>query len=152
MRTERRQRIGLRHRAVVRDHAPEVPLIVRVLRSRNTARLYRSGADFALSVGQVAGQVLAYHLLGEQVVHVENRIKFVRLTAGTLVGKHPRRGEAPDRTGAKIVAVERAQELVVEFDDDFSLQAGDALCVCGSTNSIERYQREFQSTAAYAPG
>jgi voltage-gated potassium channel len=41
--------------AVVRDYAPEVPLIVRVLRTPNTARLYRSGADFAISVGQVAG-------------------------------------------------------------------------------------------------
>jgi Trk K+ transport system NAD-binding subunit len=50
--------------AVVRDYAPEVPLIVRVLRTPNTARLYRSGADFAISVGQVAGQILAYHLQG----------------------------------------------------------------------------------------
>lgn len=49
--------------AAVRDYAPEVPLIVRVLRAPNTARLYRSGADFAISVGQVAGQILAYHLL-----------------------------------------------------------------------------------------
>ena len=40
--------------AVVRDYAPEVPLIVRVNRTPNTERIYRSGADFAISVGQVA--------------------------------------------------------------------------------------------------
>jgi Trk K+ transport system NAD-binding subunit len=34
--------------AVVRDYAPEVPLIVRVNRAPNVARLYQSGADFAL--------------------------------------------------------------------------------------------------------
>lgn len=134
--------------AVVRDYAPEVPLIVRVLRAPNTGRLYRSGADFAISVGQVAGQILAYHLLGEQVVHVENRIKFVRLKAGSLVGKHPWHSEALERTGAKIVAVEREHEVMVEFNRNFVVQADDALYVCGSVNSLERYQREFQAGAA----
>jgi Trk K+ transport system NAD-binding subunit len=136
--------------AVVRDYAPEVPLIVRVIRAPNTARIYRSGADFAISVGQVAGQILAYHLLGEQVIAVENRIKFSRLSAGTLAGENPWRNEALERTGAKIVAVERGQDVLVEFDDDFSLRADDALFVCGTINSLERYQREFQSTAAPA--
>lgn len=102
----------------------------------------------ACPVGQVAGQILAYHLLGEQVVHVENRIKFVRLKAGSLVGKHPWRSEALERTGAKIVAVEREHEVMVEFDRNFVVQADDALYVCGSVNSLERYQREFQAGAA----
>jgi Trk K+ transport system NAD-binding subunit len=134
--------------AVVRDYAPEVPLIVRVQRTPNTARLYRSGADFAISSGQVAGQILAYHLLGEQVIHVENRIKFVRLSPGTLAGQHPWHHEMLDRTGAKIVAVERNRDVMVEFDDDFRVRPDDALFVCGSLNSLKRYQREFQATTA----
>ena len=134
--------------AGVRDHAPEVPLIVRVIRAPNTARLYRSGADFAISVGQVAGQILAYHLLGEQIVPVENRIKFSRLTAGTLAGVHPWQSAALDATGAKVVAVERDGEVLVEFDDDFAVRADDALFVCGSTNSLDRYQREFHAAPA----
>jgi Trk K+ transport system NAD-binding subunit len=134
--------------AMVRDHAPGVPLIVRVQRTQNIARLYRSGADFAISVGQVAGQILAHHLLAEQVVHVENRIKFIRLRPGTLTGLHPWRCEALERTGAKIVAVERNREVIVGFDSHFSLQADDALFVCGSINSLARFQREFQATTA----
>ena len=134
--------------AVVRDFAPEVPLIVRVIRTPNTARIYRSGADFAISVGQVAGQILAYHLLDEQVIPVENRIKFSRLSAGTLVGAHPWHCEALERTGAKIVAVERGAEVRVEFDSDFVLHADDALFVCGSLDSLERYQREFHASTA----
>jgi Trk K+ transport system NAD-binding subunit len=136
--------------AVVRDYAPEVPLIVRVIRAPNTARIYRSGADFAISVGQVAGQILAYHLLGEQVVPVENRIKFSRLSPGTLVGEHPWRSEALERTGAKIVAVERGQEVIVGFADGFLLRPDDALFVCGTLNSLDRYQREFQASPAPA--
>lgn len=138
--------------AVVREYAPEVPLIVRVLRSPNTARLYRAGADFAISVGQVAGQILAPQLLGEQVVAVENRIKFSRLTAGTLAGTHPWHSEALDRTGAKIVALERGQDVIVEFADDLMVRADDALFVCGSIGSLERYQREFRATVAPARG
>jgi len=134
--------------AVVRDYAPEVPLIVRVQRTHNTERLYRSGADFAISVGQVAGQILAYHLLGEQVIQVENRIKFVRLTAGTLAGAHPWRNEALERSGAKVVAVERAREVIVEFEDGFRVRPDDALFVCGSISSLGRYQREFHATTA----
>jgi Trk K+ transport system NAD-binding subunit len=137
--------------AAVRDYAPEVPLIVRVQRSPNTARLYRAGADFAISVGQVAGQILAHHLLDEQVVTVESRIKFSRLSAGTLAGTHPWRSEPLERTGAKVVAVERGRDVLVEFDDDFRVRADDALFVCGSIKSLERYQRVFHVTTAPAP-
>lgn len=129
--------------AFVRDHAPGVPLIVRVLRTPNTERLYRAGADFAISVGQVAGQILAYHLLGEQSTHVENRVKFIRVTASALAGEHPWHCEALERTGAKVVAVERGGEVLVEFPKDFSMRADDTLFVCGSINSLERYQKAF---------
>ena len=133
--------------AVVRAYAPEVPLVVRVQRTRNTARLYRSGADFAISVGQVAGQILAFQLLGEQMVQVENRIKFIRQSSGTLVGAHPWRSEEMDRTGAKVVAVERAGDILVEFDDAFTIAGDDILFVCGSFNSLERFQRSFKTKA-----
>ena len=134
--------------AVVRDYAPQVPLVVRVQRTRNTERIYRAGADFAISVGQVAGQILAAQLLGEQVLQVENRIKFIRLHAGELVGRHPWRVEALERTGAKVIAVEREGEIIVEFADDFEVQASDALFVCGSISSLDRYQKAFKTTSA----
>lgn len=133
--------------AVVREYAPEVPLIVRVLRTRNTARIYRAGADFAISVGQVAGKILAYQLLGEQVIQVENRIKFVRVNAGALVGKDPWGVEELDQTGAKVIAVERDGEVLVEFGRGFELRPEDALFVCGSLSSLERYHSKFGTTS-----
>jgi voltage-gated potassium channel len=134
--------------AVVRDYAPGVPLIVRVLRTPNTERLYRSGADFAISVGQVAGQILAYHLLGEQTTHVENRVKFIRVNAGALVGEHPWHCETLERTGSKVVAVERGGGVLVEFGEGFEVRADDTLFVCGSLNSLERYQKAFMTASA----
>ncbi len=132
--------------AVVRDYAPQVPLVVRVQRTRNTARIYRSGADFAISVGQVAGQILAFQLLGEQVLQVESRIKIIRQAAGALVGCHPWHSEELEQSGAKVIAVERGTEVLVEFADGFQVQADDTLFVCGSLTSLERYQRRFKTT------
>jgi voltage-gated potassium channel len=109
--------------AVVRDHAPEVPLIVRANRVQNIPRLYQAGADFALSVGQVAGQILAYHLRGEQAIAVEQRLKFIRVAAGKLAGGHPWRDQVRERTGAAVVAVERGNRVIVEFDGRFRRSA-----------------------------
>ncbi|MEI8169568.1 MAG: NAD-binding protein [Rhodoferax sp.] len=131
--------------AIVRDYAPGVPLIVRVLRTRNTTRIYRAGADFAISVGQVAGKILAFQLLGEQVVQVENRIKFVRMNAGALLGMHPWGNADLDQTGAKVIALERDREVLVEFEPGFEVRADDVLFVCGSINSLERYKRRFNA-------
>ena len=131
--------------AVVRDYAPQVPLVVRVQRTRNTARIYRAGADFAISVGQVAGQILACQLLGEQALQVENRIKFIRCAADAMAGKHPWHNEELERTGAKIVALERGGAVTMEFAPDFAVQAEDVLYLCGSMAALERYRMAFSA-------
>ncbi len=137
--------------AVVRDYAPEVPLIVRVNRAPNVARLYQAGADFALSLGQMAGEILAYHLLGEQAVAVESRIKFVRLAAGALAGLHPWRAGVQERTGAAVVAVQRDSQVFVTFDESFRVRPADLLFVCGTLSSLDQYGREFQAMPAEGP-
>lgn len=40
--------------------------------------------------------------------------------------------------------------MLIEFAEDFVVKADDALFVCGSIHSLERYQREFQVTTAPA--
>ncbi len=134
--------------AAVREFAPDLPLIVRVQRTPNTARIYLSGADFAISVGEVAGQILAFSLFDELLTHVENRLRFARLSAGRLAGTHPWRTDVLKRTGAQLIAVERGQEVLVEFEDSFVVEPDDALLVCGGIDSLEVYQREFQATPA----
>lgn len=134
--------------AVVRDHAPEVPLIVRANRAPTIPRLYQAGADFALSVGQVAGQILAYHLRGEQAVAVQHHLKFIRVAAGGLAWGHPWRDRVRERTGAAVVAVERGESVIVEFDDTFVVQPDDTLFVCGTPGSLESYLHEFETSLA----
>lgn len=137
--------------AAVRDYAPEVPLIVRVSRTHNTERMYRSGADFAISEGEVAGKILAYHLLDEQLVPVENGIRITRLGVGNLAGRHPWRAEVRERSGANIIAIERGGAALMEFAKDFQISPDDVLLVCGTIQDLERFQREFQTAPLAAP-
>jgi K+/H+ antiporter YhaU regulatory subunit KhtT len=51
-----------------------------------------------------------------------------------------------ERTGAKVVALERDGEVLVEFGEDFAVRANDILFVCGSVNSLARYQQAFQAS------
>ncbi len=132
--------------AVVRDYAPEVPLIARVNRAASVPRLYQAGADFALSMGQVSGQILAYHLVGESAVSVDQRLKFSRLQPGTLVGQHPWRAGVRERTGAAVVAVERPSGVFVEFEPEFRVEGSDVVFVCGTLETLERYTREYQAS------
>ena len=134
--------------AVVRDYAPDLPLIARVNRAPNVARLYEAGADFALSVGQVAGQILAHCLLGEDAVVVEQRLKFARAAPGAMVGAHPWRAGVRERSGAAIVAIERGTEVFVEFDQAFRVADDDVLFICGTIGSLDTYMKEFGGAAA----
>ena len=137
--------------AIVRDYAPEVPLIARVNRAASVARLYQAGADFALSIGQVAGQILAYHLLGESAVSVEQRLKFARVAPGSLIGAHPWHASVRERTGAAVVAVERHTDVYVEFDKDFRVGQDDVLFVCGTLEGLDRYMEAFEASPHETP-
>ena len=43
---------------IVKDQAPDVTIIARVNRAENVERIHHAGADFALSISQVSGQIL----------------------------------------------------------------------------------------------
>ena len=56
---------------ILKDLAPHVPVIARVNDTENVERLHGAGADFALSISQVTGQILARKLLGRQSVALD---------------------------------------------------------------------------------
>ena len=128
--------------AVVRDHVPEIPLLACVSHVENADRVQRAGADFALSVSQVAGQLLVHHVLGEMVSH-KPRIKMVKLRPGPLAGRHPLAARIRERTGCSVVAVERAGEVIMEIPTSLVLDPEDALYVCGTPAAFDRYYEEF---------
>jgi len=128
---------------VMRDAAPDVPIIARVQRSENVQRIHRAGADFGLSLAEVAGEILAHKLLGEEWLSLAQRVKLVRVGAEGVVGESPLSGRIGQRTGCLVVAIERDDEVIVDLTQDIVLRSGDQLCLCAKEDAIERYYSEF---------
>ena len=125
--------------AVVRDLVGDAVVIASVDNPEHVARVHRAGADFVLSVGQVAGQVLSFQLLGEDAVSLQPEIKVVKTRAGALAGQRLRAAQVRQRTGCLVIAVERGAEVVVEFPDDFVIAADDRVYVSGTPATIAAY-------------
>ena len=127
---------------LLRDFAPDIPIIAGTSSAANVARIRNAGADHVLSVSQVSGQLLAHHVLGE-TVSLQARIKLVKVGPGRLVGKNPVAERIRERTGCTIVAVEREKRVRMDFPAEFRLSQDDALYICGTANGVERYEEVF---------
>ncbi|MCB1128452.1 MAG: NAD-binding protein, partial [Verrucomicrobiae bacterium] len=130
---------------ILKDLAPAVPVIARVNRAANVERIYRAGADFALSISQVSGQLLARRLLGKRAVALDPGLRVMEVTARGLVGHHPAELRIRDQTGCSVAAVERAEELLTSFGADFRFQADDRVYICGSLDATQRFLEHYQS-------
>jgi Trk K+ transport system NAD-binding subunit len=132
---------------ILKDHAPHVPVIARVNGPENVDRIHSAGADFALSVSQVTGQILARKLLGKQSVALDQSLKISMVSSPELVGKHPADLRIRTRTGCSVVAIERGRELIVHLDREFRFQAGDSVYICGNEEAIRTFATTFRPGA-----
>jgi Kef-type K+ transport system membrane component KefB/Trk K+ transport system NAD-binding subunit len=127
---------------LLREKAPDLPIIAGTEFAGSVARIERAGADFALSISQVAGRLLAHHVLGE-TVSLHSRIKLVRMPAGPLRGKNPLSQRIRERTGCTVVAVDTAEGVEMKIRPDLVLSEQDALYVCGTSAAVARYRELF---------
>ena len=101
-----------------------------------------------------AGSPLAARRLGDLQLREQQGVTVIGQWHGGVFattrgpGAHPFHGDVLARTGAELVAVERGQEVLVEFEDGFLVRADDAVIVCGAPDKVERYQREFHAATA----
>jgi len=126
-------------------------LIARVNQAQSVDRLHRLGADFALSVDNVAGELLAARLIGEEYVEVEPELRISRSLAHGLEGRHPWHVDLLDRFGCKVVAVSRSGKVLVHFAEDFTLETDDEIFLCGSPKSINSYLQAFPQVQPQQP-
>lgn len=124
---------------ILRDLAPELTLIARVNAAENVERIHHAGADFALSISQVSGMILAHRLLGEEAISIDTQLKVLKTTAPRLAGKRPLRLDIRSQMGCSLVAVERGEELITQFDVEFRLAKGDTVYVCGPPEATHRF-------------
>ena len=124
---------------IFKNMAPDIPVIARVNRAENIERIYAAGADFALSISQVSGQLLAWRLLGKESVAVDPELRVIKVSTRGIESFHPGGAEIRVKTGCSVVAVERGEDLLVEFGPDFRFQPADAVYVCGSAEAAQKY-------------
>lgn len=128
---------------ILKDLAPHVPVIARVNGPENVERIHSAGADFALSISQVTGQILARKLLGKQSVSLDQSLKVSMVSSAALEGKHPADLRIRTRTGCSVVAVDRGSELLVHLGVDFRFEAGDTVYICGSEEATREFADVF---------
>ncbi len=128
---------------IVKDQAPGVTVIARVNRAENIERIHHAGADFALSVSQVSGQILAHRLLRHEAIVVDPQLRVLKASASRLAGKNPRSLDVRQKTGCSIVAVERGDDLIVEFDTEFAFEEHDLIYACGTNAATLKFFSEY---------
>jgi Trk K+ transport system NAD-binding subunit len=129
---------------ILKDLAPEVPVIARVNQADNVERIHRAGAFFALSISQISGQILAKKLLGQEAFEVDTQLKVLKAAARPLAGRHPSELRLRSRTGCTLVAVERGDDVLVELGPDFRFQPDDTIYVCGTSGAVQRFGEVFR--------
>jgi Trk K+ transport system NAD-binding subunit len=125
--------------AIVRDLAPDVPIIARVGAAADVGRIRAAGADFALSISQVAGQLLGRQLLGEEFISLEPSIRLVKVAASGLEGLTPASARIRERSGCSIVALEREGSLLVDLEPELKIFGSDCVYLCGSAEAVSSY-------------
>jgi len=128
---------------ILKDLAPDVPVIARVNRAENVERIHRAGADFALSISQVSGQILARRLLGEEAVSVDPQLKVLRVSASALAGEQIVEMGIREQTGCSVVAIERGETLMMDFEADFRFESEDAIYIVGSSRATRVFLETY---------
>lgn len=128
---------------IIRDLAPRVPIIARVNRSENVERIHAAGADFALSISRVAGQILTQRLLGEEAISLDAQLRVLKTSARTLAGLRRSEIGIRESTGCSIVAVERGEQLLAELDGEFRFERSDTVFVAGSDAATREFLRLY---------
>jgi K+/H+ antiporter YhaU regulatory subunit KhtT len=98
---------------------------------------------------------MALHLLRQEFVSLEAGIKLITTSAGDLAGRPFATKWIREQTGCTVVAVERGDQIVMEFDRHFQLQRDDVVYLSGTTDAIGAYFWQFPETrelpVAYRP-
>lgn len=111
---------------IARDLAADVAIIARVNHARNLDNIHRAGADYALSIADVSGQMLSARLLGRKARVREEHRRVVRVDGASVANRS--RAELAG-AGQIVLAVERGGLVVHEVSRE-TMQRADGAWVC----------------------
>lgn len=120
---------------MIRDIAPEVPVIARVNHSRNVENIYRAGADYALSISDVSGDMLYTRLLGRSARTREEHRSVTHVPVRSMGGRTLRQSGIREH-GCSAVAIRRDGTLLTNLDADTVLLGTDEVYICGTIEAF----------------
>ena len=88
----------------MRDHAPGVPILAVFSLLYSVDGVIAAGADYALSLSQVSGQILVRQVLRE-TLSLQPHLRLAKLAPGRLVGRDPLSEGVRETTGCTVVAI-----------------------------------------------
>jgi len=118
---------------IARDSAPDVTVIARVNHSRNIDNIYRAGADFALSISDISGEMLSARLLGRVARSRDEHRRVIKVAARTTSAL---RDLPLRRLGCSLLAIERTGDFL-PVTAETVVQPGDELYVCGGAEAVK---------------
>ncbi len=130
---------------VVRDFAPDVPIVACAALEENVKRIQQGGADLALSVSQVAGQLLTHHILGEMAAQ-QAHIRLVKRTVRpALAGLHPHNAPAVLDNQCRIIAIGRGDHTTLDLPLDYMLLESDEIYICGTVEGLKQFDESLNN-------
>jgi Trk K+ transport system NAD-binding subunit len=124
---------------VVDELNPDAEIVCRAAEGESVPKLYRAGADYVLALSRVSGRMLASTVLDEDIISLDTQIEVVRTPVRSLAGETIRSANVRNRTGCTVVAVDRAGEVVTDFDPDFRFRVGDEVIVAGTDADVNEF-------------
>ncbi len=120
---------------IVRDLVAGVPVVARVNHARNLDNIYRAGADYALSISDISGEMLSARLLHRKARTRDEHRQISATGAHRFAGR--RVADLPLRQhGCSLVAILREGRFVTRIAADTEIIATDQLYVCGATEAL----------------
>jgi K+/H+ antiporter YhaU regulatory subunit KhtT len=72
-----------------------------------------------------------------------DELRVIKVSTRGLEKFHPSQADIRIKTGCSIVAVERGEDLLVEFGADFHFEAKDSVYICGSAEAAQKFYEIF---------
>jgi len=126
---------------ISRDMAPDVPVIARVNHASNIENIYRAGADYALSISDVSGEIVSARLLRKHARPRDEHRAVMRAVASTLAGR-ALRDSGIRAHGCSLLAIRRGGAWITRLGPDTMLEAGDELFLCGMTDAVRELTKQ----------
>jgi Trk K+ transport system NAD-binding subunit len=109
---------------IAREIAPMVRIIARVNHQKNVDNIYRAGADYALSISEISGQMLSYRLLHDRPRPAQAHLRAIAVDGSRFAGQR----SAQINLAGRPFAVRRSG--VAEIGADLPIEGGDEVLCC----------------------